>query len=38
MDENKENKELILHKIEIEDIKEKKNIGRVAVLEQIHTP
>ena len=34
MDE-KENKELI-HKIEVEDIKEKKKCGRVVVLEQIH--
>ena len=33
--EKKENKELI-HKIELEDIKEKKKFGRVVVLEQIH--
>ena len=35
MDENKENKELT-HKIQVEDIKEKKKFGRVVVLEQIH--
>ena len=34
MDE-KESRELI-HKIEVEDIKEKKKFGRVVVLEQIH--